>query len=157
MQLLQNFAARVTVGKGKYECASEAMFHLHWLPIRARCVYKLMNITYKSLNGMAQVYLSERLKPKKYNRMTCASDNSVMELAIPFDKKKSFADRGFSSQAPKHWNSLPIELKTCSSLDKFKKDLKHFYLEITIMVICKLCCFIILHFNVLAIFYSNYF
>ena len=44
---------------------------------------------------MAPVYLSERLKPKKYNRMTRASDNSVMELAIPFNKKKSFADRGF--------------------------------------------------------------
>ena len=49
-----------------------------------------------------------------------------MESAIPFNNKKSFVDRGFSSQAPKHLNSLPIELKTCSLLDKSLKNLKRF-------------------------------
>ena len=36
----------------------------------------------------------------------------------------SYGDRGFYAAAPKLWNALPLELRSCSSINVFKKTLK---------------------------------
>jgi hypothetical protein len=122
-------AAKVATKAKRRDSATKARRELHWLPIRQRCIYKLLVIAYKSLNGMAPKYLEDKLVKKTYSRTTRAKNAEVNNLVVPFNTKKTFADRGFSALVPKHWNNLPIALKTSPSLEIFKKDLKTLLFE----------------------------
>lgn len=124
MQRLQNTAAKVATGARKYDSATKARIQLHWLPIRQRCIYKMLVITYKALHGMAPEYLTNKLIIKSYYKNTRASDCNACTLVSPFNKKKTFADKGFSTLAPKNWNTLPAKIRNCETLDLFKKSLK---------------------------------
>ena len=42
----------------------------------------------------------------------------------------SYGDRAFYAAAPKLWNTLPLELRSCTSIDNFKKSLKTYLFEI---------------------------
>ena len=54
--------------------------------------------------------------------------SSSITLDIPFNKKKSFADRGFSYTASKHWNDLPEDIRKAKDIKQFKSLLKtHFF------------------------------
>ena len=45
-------------------------------------------------------------------------------LAVPSVRLKSYGDRAFEVAAPKLWNTLPLDLRLCSSIDIFKNLLK---------------------------------
>ena len=66
----------------------------------------LLAIVYNALQGQASQYLKEKLKQKHFPRTTRQSTSSGITLDIPFNKKKSFADRGFSYAVAKYWNYL---------------------------------------------------
>ena len=72
------------------------MKQLHWLPIRYRSHFKLLTIVYKTLHGMVPTYLKNRLKIKYNIRNTLLSSPTTLYLDVPFNKKRSAADRGFS-------------------------------------------------------------
>ena len=57
--------------------------------------------------GRALHYLTEKLKRKEYHRTTRQSSSTGIILDVPLNKKKSFADRGFSYAAAKNWNDIP--------------------------------------------------
>ena len=73
----------------------------------------------EALYDMSPISSKTGSKQTVQNKLTVYCTNYILIF-------KKIVLISFSSQAPKHWNSLPIELKTCSSLDKFKKDLKTF-------------------------------
>ena len=60
---VQNCAARLVTGSKKYDHITPLMKQLHWLPISQRIIYKIVLITYKSLNGSAPHYINNMLKP----------------------------------------------------------------------------------------------
>ena len=41
---------------------------LHWLPVRFRAQFKVLVLTFKTLNGLGPVYLKERLHPHRSAR-----------------------------------------------------------------------------------------
>ena len=43
---------------------------------------------------------------------------------------RTFYQRYFYAAAPKLWNTLPLELRSCTSIDTFKKSLKTYLFEI---------------------------
>ena len=45
-------------------------------------------------------------------------------LVIPHTHSKTFADRSFAVAAPLLWNALPSDIRSCSDLLIFKKNLK---------------------------------
>ena len=57
LQNVQNCAARLVTGSKKYDHITPLMKQLHWLPISQRIIYKIVPITYKSLNGSAPHYM----------------------------------------------------------------------------------------------------
>ena len=63
LQNVQNCAARLVTGSKKYNHITPLMKQLHWLPISQRIIYKIVLITYKSLNGSAPHYINNMLKP----------------------------------------------------------------------------------------------
>ncbi|KAF7251619.1 HHIP-like protein 1 [Varanus komodoensis] len=63
LQLVQNRAARLLTGTGRYVHMTSVLRQLHWLPIEVRAQFKALVMTYKALNGLGPGYLKERLCP----------------------------------------------------------------------------------------------
>ena len=45
MQRIQNYAAKLFLGKTRYDSNKGALKDLHWLPIRSRIKFKILNIS----------------------------------------------------------------------------------------------------------------
>ena len=129
-QKIQNQAARIIYKKTKWTSATSFMKQLHWLPIRYRCRFKLLTIVYKTLHGNGPAYLRNRLKIKNNTRGTRMTSCSTLYLEVPFNKRRTVADRGFSYMAAQHWNVLPNHIKTANNLQQFKKLLKTYFFNI---------------------------
>ncbi|KAF7247744.1 Reverse transcriptase-like protein [Varanus komodoensis] len=63
LQLVQNRAARLLTGTGRYVHMTPVLHQFHWLPIEVQAQFKVLVITYKALNGLGPGYLKERLRP----------------------------------------------------------------------------------------------
>ena len=81
------------------------------LPVDQRIVFKILLFTYKALNGLAPVYLSDVLND--YTPVRDLRSSSQNLLLVPMSNLKSYGDRAFSICAPKLWNFLPIHIR-CS-------------------------------------------
>ena len=118
---VQKTAARLVTMTQKYDHISPVMKDLHWLPIWQRIEYKVLLLTYKSLNGLAPSYLSDLLKSRKDR----GSRNDKHHLLIdPKINRVTFGGRSFRKACPVLWNSLPVKLRQSPSLETFKKNLK---------------------------------
>ena len=78
-------------------------------------------LVFKSLNGLAPSYLSDKLVKKKNNGLRSSDQNL---LVIPIKNLKSYGDRSFSTAGPINWNSLPKEMRLLTCLETFKSKLK---------------------------------
>ena len=121
LQLIQNTAARVLSKTRKYDHITPVLKKLHWLPVKQRIEYKILLLTWKSLNGISPAYLSDLITHYTPNRELRSSDKRL--LYIPRTNTSS-GDRAFSISAPCLWNSLPETIRKANSLDKFKSLLK---------------------------------
>jgi hypothetical protein len=122
LQMVQNAAARLLMGSGKYEHISPILASLHWLPIRFRIDFKISLFTFKALNGLAPPYLAELLHPYTPARALRSADQ--LFLGVPKTKRKLRGDRAFAVVAPKIWNGLPLFIRQASSVSDFKSLLK---------------------------------
>lgn len=129
IQRIQNMCAKLVLNKSKYDSSKQALFDLHWLPIKARISFKILTYMYNCSVGNAPSYLTELLCLKQSKRVLRSSESSVNCYAVPFNKNKTFSDRSFSTIGPKLWNDLPVSLRRCDSVDSFKSQLKSFYFE----------------------------
>ena len=80
---------------------------LHWLPIEFRIKFKLLTIVFKILQGNSPSYLQTKLNTMTYQRTTRRSPTKGTTLKAPFNKKKTYGDRGFIYTAATHLNMLP--------------------------------------------------
>ena len=98
------------------------LIQLHWLPVHFRILFKVLLIVYKTLNGMAPLYITELLSYRTCSRMLRSTDQKL--LVILKSKLITYGDRAFSVAAPKLWNELPLDLRSLDSINLFKKNLK---------------------------------
>ncbi|KAF7254600.1 putative RNA-directed DNA polymerase from transposon BS, partial [Varanus komodoensis] len=111
LQLVQNRAARLLTGTGRYAHMTPVLHQLHWLPIEARAQFKVLIMTYKALNGLGPGYLNERLRPYMPDRpLRSAGESLLREPSMKEIRRVSTRRRAFSAVAPNLWNSLPKEL-----------------------------------------------
>ncbi len=77
---VQKSDARLITLTGKYEYITPTFIALHWLPIKERCQFKILLLTYKCFNGLAPTYLKELLhkRPDSGSRM-----DNVNLLIVP--------------------------------------------------------------------------
>ena len=47
-----------------------------------------------------------------------------LDYEVPYNKKKTHGDRGFSVCGPKLWNGLPLDIRQCVTYESFKCKLK---------------------------------
>ena len=122
LQSMQNMAARLITGTGKFEHITPVLRALHWLPIKSRIEFKIIVLTFRILHGMAPAYLNDLITVQKSNRSLRSYSRS--DLLIPKSRTKSYGDRSFSVSAPRIWNALPTSLRAEHNFDRFKRNLK---------------------------------
>ena len=128
LQVAQNFAARILLKRSKFCHITPVLKELHWLPIESRIKFKIMLLTFKSLNDLAPQYLKSLLPLQTHSRQLRSSDTS--KLIIPRTNLVTMGDRAFSVCAPKLWNDLDPTVKNSTSLAIFKKNLKtHLFIK----------------------------
>ncbi|CAG2198464.1 unnamed protein product [Mytilus edulis] len=115
--------AKLVLNRSKYDSAKQALFDLHWLPIKARITFKILTYMYNCHVGNAPSYLINLLNPQVSKRSLRSSESSIGCYAVPYNKKKTFSDRSFSTIGPKLWNELGTN-KQC-------KDMRGYLVQIT--------------------------
>jgi hypothetical protein len=119
LQTIQNRACRVVFGLKKRESVEDRLQSLHWLKVNERIEFKLLLLAYKSIHGLAPIYLSELLY------LNGNSGRRRSSLHIPLGNNSCKA-RAFQLAVPKLWHNLPNDIKECPTLLSFKSNLKTF-------------------------------
>ncbi len=92
IQLIQNSAARVVTSLKKHDNITQSRKELHWLPIKARCKFKIITLT---LNTMGPTYI-------KYCKRLKHVDMVILE--IPKTNLISCGNQAFCKASPLLWN-----------------------------------------------------
>ena len=129
LQVAQNSAVRLIKKLKKRDSVTCHRKNLHWLPIPARIEFKILMNTWKALNGQSPEYIKTLLQEKEPIGSLRSNDKLLLSTQIASGKNK-MEDRAFSHSAPKLWNLTPLRIRTCNSLESFKKQLKtHLFQE----------------------------
>lgn len=130
LQRVQNTLARIILKLPYRSTTNEARRSLHWLPIRSRSVFKILNIAYKALQTGQPQYIKSLLDYYTCTRDTRRSQPQLKYLQLPPHSKNCTSirhlDLSFHYAAPKLWNSLPVEIRTAPSLSSFRSRLKSY-------------------------------
>ncbi|KAF7239847.1 Cardiolipin synthase (CMP-forming) [Varanus komodoensis] len=98
LQLVQNRAARLLTGTGRYVHMTPVLRQLHWLPIEVRAQFKMLVMTYKALNGLGPGYLKERLRPYMPSRpLRTAGEALLQEPSVKEIRRVVTRRRAFSA------------------------------------------------------------
>ena len=109
LRRVQYAAARMVLLSKERRVMLPLLKQLHWLPVSKRIEYKILILTYKSLNNLGPKYLSDLLQIRSSSHGMALRSNQQLLLEIPhFSKLPSFGDRSFSVAAPTLWNNLPV-------------------------------------------------
>ena len=111
----------------KYPHRNELVIELHWLPVEQRINFKILLFTYKIVNGLAPMYLSQLLVPYVPRRDLRSADKLL--FCQPSYRTKSYGSRAFSVSAPCLWNKLPMDIKCSPSTAIFRRKLKTHFLN----------------------------
>jgi exonuclease III len=112
LQLVLNSAARAVTKTPKFHHITPILKSLHWLKINERIQYKVLSLTYKSLQTGHPSYLRSLLSFTP-NRSTRSS--SLITLNRPTNTSRlRISNRSFSHCAPVLWNNLPPDLRQFS-------------------------------------------
>jgi len=87
--------------------------------------FKIAVLVFQCLTGQAPGYLAEdcQLVADVSTRRLRSADTAT---CVTRRTSNIFGDRCFAAAGPRLWNSLPINLRQCHSLEQFKRLLKTF-------------------------------
>ena len=120
---IQNFAARLVLLAPRHHHSTSLLEKLHWLPISERIKYKVACMCFSAISGSGPAYLSELLHVFTPSR-TLRSSSDTRMLEIQQYECKTHCFRNFSFFGPHIWNSLPQDLRHCSTLSPLKPNWK---------------------------------
>ena len=122
LQRIQNAAARLTYGKKKRDHITPLLKQLHWLPVKARCHYKIATLVYQFFDGSLAPSLASHLQKYQPSRNLRSSNENLL-LAQRYSLKTA-GGRAFKAAASRIWNALPANIRQSESLTIFKSQLK---------------------------------
>ena len=97
---------------------------LHWLPMKARIIYKICLLTYKALKFGEPKYLYEYLVPFELETSVTVRHASDRHRLFEPRTSRCIGERSFQYSAPRLYNKLPVEIKDSENINQFKKRLK---------------------------------
>ena len=78
LQRVQNVAARLILGIGKFSHITAALYELHRLPVSLRIDYKILLLTFKCIYGLAPTYLSDLISIKSNSLYNLKSTGKLL-------------------------------------------------------------------------------
>ena len=105
LERIQNTAARLVTRTNRDDHITPVLKGIHWLPVQERIMFKILLLTYKTVNGSAPSYLSELVSSYTPSRSLRSSSKNL--LCRRKTKLLQYGGRSFFSAAPKLWNELP--------------------------------------------------
>ena len=91
---------------------------LKWLTVNQLVSYHTLLAVYKIRQSGEPEYLAQFLK----------DDNRLSSIIVP-NTKLSLAKKSFVWRGSETWNSLPIDLRTCTRIGVFKKGAKQWVMN----------------------------
>ena len=113
LQLILNSAARAVAKHPKFHHVSPLLKSFHWLKINQRIQYKILSLTYKTLQSQQPVYLFSRLALQ--TKTKTRSSTAVTLLRPTVTSRLKLTNRSFTHYAPALWNTLPLEMRQPTS------------------------------------------
>jgi len=112
LQLIQNSLARAVTRTPRHHHITPILKSLHWLKIPERIHYKVLSLTYNSLQCSQPRYLRElfTIQPTRSTRSSACLTLS----RPPVTSHLKFSNRAISNSAPRLWNDLPAEFRSFS-------------------------------------------
>ena len=109
LQLILNSAARAVSKTPRFTHISPILRSFHWLKIDQRIQYKVLSLTYKTLQSQKPSYLYNLLNIQ--TNTSTRSSTSVTLQRPTVNSRLKITDRSFTHHAPVLWNSLPRDLR----------------------------------------------
>jgi len=127
LQRVQNTLARVVLRLRKFDHITPALMELHWLPIKHRVTFKLATLTFKTMQFGQPTYLRDLVK--FYDPVRTLRSSSKRLLCL--DRCRTVvATRSFKHSSATIWNSLPVDIRDCNTIDTFKRKLKTYLFKL---------------------------
>jgi len=125
LQSVLNAAARLLYSARRLEHATPLLRQLYWLKVLERVKFRLCVLVHRCLHNKVPPYLAESLhlttEVDARRRLRSASTST---LTVPSTRRSTIGDRVFPMAVACAWNSLPSSVRTVSSLNVFRDDLK---------------------------------
>ena len=78
---------------------------LHWLPVARRVDFKILKLTYKTMQDEAHVYLCELVHPNQPARALHSASSNSLEVKR---KRTKVGGGSFAVASASLWNTLPL-------------------------------------------------
>ena len=126
VQKLQNFAARVAHGETrKYDHITPILEELKWMKIENKITYDICIFTYKICNSLLPDWLFSFPTISDVNARTTRQSLNLFVART----KTDMGARAISIKGPKVWNTVPVIIRSQSTIMAFKDKLKQYFLE----------------------------
>ena len=127
LQATQNKCIRFCLQLDKISriCVNEFV-ELNWLSVHDRYLQFIVSDIFKFYNNQCPDYFNEVFCPVDDNGVATRCCNK--KLKLPFCKSK-LGMQSLSYVGPSTWNKLPNNLKTATSVNYFKHDIKKYLLQ----------------------------
>ena len=126
LQGILNRSARLIKGISSRERITPVLIELHWLPIKARIIFKLCVLTHQALVTGCPPYIREMLQVMQpldgVNTRRATSGITLFEPRCSL----CIGSRSFKFAAPRVYNSLPQHIREIEDIRRFKMKLKTF-------------------------------
>ena len=124
VQKLQNFAAKIAVGKvRKYDHATPHINTLKWLKIEQKYMYDIGLFIFKILNNQVPSWV---LPLATIGTTSLIQTRQQHNLVIPRTSTLT-GERNLAVRGPTLWNDLPISVREASNVNAFKNKVKNHY------------------------------
>mgnify|MGYP006862618620 CR=1 FL=1 len=122
----QKRAARVILGLKTRDERTVTLFkRLDWLPFYDEINVNKLCLLYKCLNGQCPEYLGSRLV-RVSNVSSRTARYGAITIRYPRYNHDTEGGKTFLITAAKLWNSLPINIRSSTSINAFKQNLCNF-------------------------------
>ena len=128
LQVIQNKAARV-VAKVDWNTPTQSLLsQCGWLSVHQLAVHQTVVLVHKILKSGQPQYLYN-LFNLNYNVKTRLADQQLLKPTQGEAPENDLVSDSFRWRAIRHWNSLPLEIRTITLTTKFKRESKQWIKE----------------------------
>ena len=135
LQVIQNKAARFVAKQGPRTPIRTLLHQCGWLSVKQLAIYHNCLTVYKIRQHSKPVYFKERFGGVMNHEIEDPISsrtrlNSTGGIRLQMNRNQSDLEKqSFVNNSVKSWNSLPIEIRQCTSVPSFKRSLREWILQ----------------------------